>query len=131
MFVILSPFFWQLYCLSFFDLRLVITPLKCLQTFTKPFQITDFCDDRHDYAHNHFGHNIEAPNQHNRLCSHRSTWNVIENTDDFRDGKNPPRDISNLAPTFKVVKAARQKRATLYLVSSYKIFVNHRKYCKL
>jgi hypothetical protein len=60
---ILSPFFWQLYCLSF-DLRLVITPLKCLQTFTKPFQITDFCDDRHDYAHNHFGHNIEAPNQH-------------------------------------------------------------------
>ena len=45
-------------------------------------QIQYFCDD--DGADYPNLHNREAPNKHNRLCGHRSNWEVMRDHKDFR-----------------------------------------------
>ena len=49
-------------------------------------------------------HNREAPNEHNRLCSRKSVWEVMWESNDFRYNNNPPRDIAPPKPVFTVVK---------------------------
>ncbi|XP_052780593.1 calcium-activated chloride channel regulator 1-like [Mya arenaria] len=72
-----------------------------------------FCDDnKADFM---TVHNYEAPSKHNRLCEHRSTWDIVSNTQDFKDGNNPIIGLtdSQLTPTFKVVRASSRKKRTL------------------
>ncbi|XP_060596289.1 calcium-activated chloride channel regulator 1-like isoform X2 [Ruditapes philippinarum] len=78
--------------------------------------IETFCDDNHtDYM---TVHNFEAPSKHNRLCGHRSTWDIITQTDDFRNGRNPPhgRLDAQLEPTFIVMRAPGRKRRAAILI---------------
>lgn len=80
------------------------------------FQIQDFCDD--DHTQGHYSHNVEPPNRHNRLCSHRSTWDVISNTPDFQGNANPPTTLSDsqLAPQFIVFRAPSRRRRRLAVI---------------
>ncbi|KAL5017983.1 hypothetical protein ScPMuIL_003705 [Solemya velum] len=80
--------------------------------------VTDFCDD--DVSDEYKVHNREAPNSHNRLCSHRSTWDVISETDDFRNGTNAPGSLTDAQtnPTFTVVRASRKRRMVVISVPS-------------
>ena len=47
-------------------------------------QVDSFCDDE-DYNSNSV-HNYEAPSRHNRLCSGKSSWAIMRNSPDFRNG---------------------------------------------
>ncbi|XP_060080291.1 calcium-activated chloride channel regulator 3A-1-like, partial [Ylistrum balloti] len=77
-------------------------------------EITGFCDDDADYATKH---NAEPLNRQNRLCSHRSTWDVISNTPDFAGGRNPPTNYTDaqLVPSFTFIKAARKRRSVILM----------------
>jgi len=39
--------------------------------------VVEFCDKN--------THNTEAPNRQNKMCNHKSTWEVIMESDDFRN----------------------------------------------
>ncbi|XP_041373494.1 calcium-activated chloride channel regulator 1-like [Gigantopelta aegis] len=78
--------------------------------------IVNFCDD--DVSDQKKVHNYEAPNRQNRMCGQRSTWAVISESEDFRGGRNPPRDGADTTPTFTLVKAARTRRVALVLDAS-------------
>ena len=66
-----------------------------------------FCDDGLDESTKH---NPEAPNNQNRFCQHRSTWDVITSHDDFKDGRNPAGDLKmDTKPTFRVVRAGSRR----------------------
>ena len=76
--------------------------------------------------------NKDAPNEHNRLCSQRSVWDVILSSDDFNGLK--PTAIQNLQPTFKVVQPKQSNQFVLVIdtsgsmaskVSFQKIFLEH------
>ncbi|KAL3851881.1 hypothetical protein ACJMK2_015580 [Sinanodonta woodiana] len=73
-------------------------------------EITTFCED--DEKNQQTLHNYESPSRHNRLCEHRSTWDIILHTEDFAGGKNQPKDISEseLVPRFRLVKATSRKK---------------------
>ncbi|KAM5148089.1 calcium-activated chloride channel regulator 1-like [Mantella aurantiaca] len=61
--------------------------------------ITEFCD-----SHNH---NIEAENLHNKLCSLRSTWDIIMNSSDIRS--TPQSSITTIpVPTFQLLQYSRR-----------------------
>ena len=79
-------------------------------------KIETFCDD--DHSNYLTQHNYEAPSKHNRLCGHRSTWDIITNTDDFRGGRNPPhgRLDSQIEPTFILMRAPSRKRRAAILI---------------
>ncbi|XP_048776390.2 calcium-activated chloride channel regulator 1-like isoform X1 [Ostrea edulis] len=79
-------------------------------------EIKDFCDD--DHTPGHFSHNVEPPNRHNRLCSHRSTWDVISKTPDFLNNANPPTTLSDqqLTPQFIIFRAPSRRRRRLAVV---------------
>ncbi|XP_071106743.1 calcium-activated chloride channel regulator 1-like [Haliotis cracherodii] len=78
--------------------------------------IVDFCDD--DQSNTAKVHNREAPNKHNRMCGQRSTWAVISETEDFKEGNNRPRDGIDTTPTIKIVKATTKRRVALVLDTS-------------
>ncbi|XP_062621959.1 calcium-activated chloride channel regulator 3A-1-like isoform X2 [Saccostrea cucullata] len=78
-------------------------------------EIQDFCDD--DHTPGHFSHNVEPPNRQNRLCSHRSTWNVISNTADFKSANSPTSlSDSQLTPQFIIFRAPNRRRRRLAVV---------------
>lgn len=79
-------------------------------------ELETFCDD--DHANYMTEHNYEAPSKHNRLCAHRSTWDVITNTDDFQGSSNPPGGLldSQLTPDFIVMRSSSRKRRALIMV---------------
>ncbi|XP_061184026.1 calcium-activated chloride channel regulator 4-like [Saccostrea echinata] len=78
-------------------------------------EIQDFCDD--DHTPGHFSHNVEPPNRHNRLCSHRSTWDVISNTPDFKSANSPTTlSDSQLTPQFIIFRAPHRRRRRLAVV---------------
>ncbi|KAM4641318.1 calcium-activated chloride channel regulator 1-like [Discoglossus pictus] len=57
--------------------------------------VTQFCDAS--------THNVEAPNQQNRVCSFRSTWDVIKDSNDIKS--TPPRTDNNIPePTFSLLR---------------------------
>ncbi|XP_066124836.1 calcium-activated chloride channel regulator 1-like [Saccopteryx bilineata] len=62
--------------------------------------VTEFCTAE--------THNTEAPNLQNKICNHRSTWDVIKGSDDFQNaspmkGKNPPPP-----PTFSLLRTKQR-----------------------
>ena len=61
-------------------------------------------------------HNRDAPNEHNKLCSQRSVWDVVTSTDDFKDLK--PVSISNLEPSFNVVQQKQSSQFVLVIDTS-------------
>ncbi|XP_074656971.1 calcium-activated chloride channel regulator 4-like [Tubulanus polymorphus] len=67
-------------------------------------EIVEFCDN--DPSNPSTLHNVEAPSKQNRLCNHRSSWEVMLTTDDFKRNRNPARhlDERDLVPTFRIVK---------------------------
>ncbi|XP_025089350.1 calcium-activated chloride channel regulator 1-like [Pomacea canaliculata] len=63
-------------------------------------------------------HNYNAPSRHNRLCGHRSTWSVIAGSEDFKNGRNPPREGVDTMPVFTIVQAPGTPRLVLALDTS-------------
>ncbi|XP_069798486.1 calcium-activated chloride channel regulator 1-like [Narcine bancroftii] len=57
--------------------------------------VVEFCDNE--------THNVEAPNMQNRVCNHRSTWDVISKSDDFRNVSSP--HTGSVKPTFTLLQA--------------------------
>ncbi|XP_059839803.1 calcium-activated chloride channel regulator 1-like isoform X2 [Hypanus sabinus] len=56
----------------------------------------EFCTDK--------THNTEAPNMQNRMCDYRSTWDVISQSEDFRNISSPYTGSRNLTFTFLQAK---------------------------
>ena len=57
-----------------------------------------------------FYHNPELPTKQNLYCNGKSTWSVIEDSDDFKDGANPPDNtITNPEPQFVIVGGEEQE----------------------
>ncbi|KAM5159946.1 calcium-activated chloride channel regulator 1-like [Callospermophilus lateralis] len=59
--------------------------------------VTEFCTAK--------THNTEAPNLQNKMCNHKSTWDVIKESDDFQNAS--PMTGTNLPPhpTFSLLKS--------------------------
>ncbi|XP_070557795.1 calcium-activated chloride channel regulator 3A-1-like [Ptychodera flava] len=51
-------------------------------------------------------HNAMAPSQQNIQCSYRSAWDVMLESEDFKNDHNPARQVTDTTPTFRVVKSA-------------------------
>ncbi|MGH0172227.1 UNVERIFIED_CONTAM: hypothetical protein FKN15_062933 [Acipenser sinensis] len=49
-------------------------------------------------------HNAEAPNDQNRKCDYRSTWDVISESEDFKDNSNKPVYLDLPTPTFTLLQ---------------------------
>jgi len=76
--------------------------------------VVHFChDDQSDPANMH---NKDAPNEHNKLCSQRSVWDVVTSTDDFQGLK--PASVGNLEPTFNVVQQKESSQFVLVIDTS-------------
>uniref|UniRef100_A0A6I8PBF7 Calcium-activated chloride channel regulator 1 n=1 Tax=Ornithorhynchus anatinus TaxID=9258 RepID=A0A6I8PBF7_ORNAN len=77
--------------------------------------VTEFCNKEN--------HNAEAPNQQNRMCELRSTWDVIQGSADFNNTKpmtgQPPK------PVFSLLKFVI-RRACLVLDKSGSMGVRHK-----
>ncbi|KAM8791745.1 calcium-activated chloride channel regulator 1-like [Rhynchonycteris naso] len=76
--------------------------------------VTEFCTEK--------THNAEAPNLQNKMCNHRSTWDVIKDSDDFQNasplkGKNlpPPPTFSLLRTKGRVVCLVLDKSGSMTL----------------
>ena len=69
-----------------------------------------FCDDEESSLHKH---NREAPNKHNAICDTQSVWSVISRHVDFAGNNNLPTIISDLKPTFHVVRVLDGARYVL------------------
>nr|XP_039257971.1 calcium-activated chloride channel regulator 3A-1-like [Styela clava] len=71
-------------------------------------EITQFCDAN--------SHNRNAPNDQNRLCDLMSVWDVMENSIDFQENKNPPAgSVESLRPIFTIKMAQESQRFVLVL----------------
>lgn len=63
-------------------------------------------------------HNVAAPNEQNRLCDLRSTWDVILDSQDFSNGSNPENpSITDTTPTFNMVQAVPERYVLVLDVS--------------
>lgn len=76
-------------------------------------QIVEFCNsntkDKHRY------HNFEAPNLQNIKCA-KSAWDVLHDSDDFVDEKNPPMPAgTNTAPAFRILQPPKDRHVVLVL----------------
>ncbi|XP_071510784.1 calcium-activated chloride channel regulator 1-like [Diadema antillarum] len=92
------------------------------QTEPASIMYAQFLESVTDYCHSNPElpgyHNREAPNKHNNLCSSRSAWDVMLETDDFARENNPPfeEDIDT-TPTFRLVQASTRRVALVLDVS--------------
>ncbi|XP_078264021.1 calcium-activated chloride channel regulator 1-like [Rhinoraja longicauda] len=57
--------------------------------------VVEFCDNN--------THNTEAPNMQNQMCNYRSTWEVINESEDFKIVSSP--HTGSVQPTFTLVQA--------------------------
>ncbi|XP_059142678.1 calcium-activated chloride channel regulator 1-like [Physella acuta] len=78
--------------------------------------VVHFCND--NTTDTNRIHNYEAPSRHNRLCGGKSSWSVISENQDFRHGKNPPRDVADTRPTFRVVRLGTGRQLLLAIDTS-------------
>ena len=69
-----------------------------------------FCDDEENSLHKH---NRVAPNKHNAVCDTQSVWSVISRHGDFAGNNNLPANITNLIPSFNVVRVLDGARYVL------------------
>ena len=52
-------------------------------------------------------HDPDLPNKQNLFCNGKSTWEVIMESEDFKDGANQPDNtITNPAPSYTIVGKA-------------------------
>lgn len=85
--------------------------------FFQTFKVVHFCKDSE--------HNAAAPNKHNSMCQRRSTWSVIMESDDFKNGNGVPEDLHELATDFKIVKPTGTRFVVVMDISgSMKEFVS-------
>ncbi|KAK3088700.1 hypothetical protein FSP39_022537 [Pinctada imbricata] len=78
-------------------------------------ETVDFCDDTvTDTKANRYGHNREPHTQQNRLCEHRSCWDVISHTQDFINNINPPTN-SYIDSGVLVFHATSRKRIAFFV----------------
>lgn len=59
--------------------------------------VTEFCDSK--------THNYVAPNRQNLFCGHRSVWEVIRESDDYKATKVCTESVA--LPKFRVMKESR------------------------
>ncbi|KAM6262295.1 calcium-activated chloride channel regulator 1-like [Porphyrio hochstetteri] len=71
---------------------------------------TEFCDKN--------THNIEAPNMQNRICNHKSTWEVIMESDDFRNSAVVNASVPPSETTFMLLQAQDRAVALVLDVST-------------
>jgi len=65
---------------------------------------TNFCDNTEELLHRD-----DLPNRHNFYCPGRSTWEVIMDSPDFKDGANPSNTtIYDTTPEFLIVGSAKE-----------------------
>ncbi|XP_033120352.1 calcium-activated chloride channel regulator 1-like [Anneissia japonica] len=82
-----------------------------------------FIESVYTYCHSDSGdpsgyHNVEAPHKHNIMCSSKSSWDVMLESDDFKKNNNPPIEGEvNTEPIFRIVQA-RERRVVLVLDTS-------------
>ncbi|XP_033120350.1 calcium-activated chloride channel regulator 1-like [Anneissia japonica] len=63
-------------------------------------------------------HDVEAPHKHNILCNYKSSWDVMLESSDFKDGNNPPlASDTDTTPTFRIVQPT-DRRVVLVLDTS-------------
>lgn len=62
------------------------------------FQVVEFCTEKN--------HNKEAPNAQNQRCNLRSTWEVIQGSEDFRQSK--PMTTQPPTPTFSLLQITQR-----------------------
>ncbi|NXI89536.1 CLCA1 regulator, partial [Psophia crepitans] len=93
--------------------------------------VVEFCDKN--------THNSEAPNMHNKICDHKSTWEVIMESDDFRNlavvnASVPPSETSfrllqtrdtTVALVLDVSGSMSMKNRIRHLHSAAEIFLLH------
>lgn len=75
--------------------------------YTSLPEIADFCDN--NTADGSTFHNIEAPNKLNRICGSRSSWEIMREHPDFKDGANPPRIVIDREPTFHITRVLSRR----------------------
>lgn len=90
--------------------------------YTSVDEIIDFCDDNVESSEIH---NTEAPDKHNRLCNSRSNWEIMREHPDFKDGKNPPQNISDVTPTI-ILARMKPIRVVMVLDTSGSMSTNDR-----
>ncbi|XP_033120336.1 calcium-activated chloride channel regulator 1-like [Anneissia japonica] len=63
-------------------------------------------------------HDVEAPHKHNTLCNYKSSWDVMLESADFKNGNNPPlQGDVDTTPTFRIVQPT-DRRVVLVLDTS-------------
>lgn len=62
------------------------------------FQVVEFCTEKN--------HNKEAPNAQNQRCNLRSTWEVIQGSEDFQ--KSTPMTTQPPTPTFSLLQIGQR-----------------------
>ncbi|XP_053777202.1 calcium-activated chloride channel regulator 1-like [Desmodus rotundus] len=62
--------------------------------------VTEFCTEE--------THNTEAPNLQNKMCDHRSTWDVIKDSEDFRNASPMKGANSPARPTFSLLRSKQR-----------------------
>ena len=75
---------------------------------------------------NHYGestdgmyyHDSNKPTKQNILCGGQPAWQVIQNSEDFRNGTNPPMDEDPDQTKFHVLRPQKAKFAIVIDVSS-------------
>lgn len=85
--------------------------------------VVEFCDDSDNATVKHYR---KAKNDQNYICNMKSSWEVMRETDDFYNDRNPPRDIVDIRPTIKVVRRKTVCSTVLVLDTSNSMALNHR-----
>ncbi|XP_033120351.1 calcium-activated chloride channel regulator 1-like [Anneissia japonica] len=93
------------------------------QAATASIMYGQFIDSVYTYCHSDSSdplgyHNVEAPHKHNIMCSSKSSWDVMLESDDFKNNNNPPIEGEvDTKPIFRIIQA-RERRVVLVLDSS-------------
>ena len=77
--------------------------------------VTDFCDD---ISEDNIHHD-QIPTKQNLYCNGKSTWTVITENEDFNGGANPPVDITDTTPVFRLVKPEQSAKYVVVIDISY------------
>ncbi|XP_062469078.1 calcium-activated chloride channel regulator 4 [Pezoporus occidentalis] len=88
----------QLYekgCVFIPDIRQNISCSIMYMQYARP--VVEFCDQN--------THNSEAPNMQNKICNHKSTWEVIMESDDFRNSTALNTSAPSSETTFRLLQA--------------------------
>ncbi|KFV58284.1 Epithelial chloride channel protein, partial [Gavia stellata] len=108
----------QLYekgCLFIPDIRQNIS--CCVMSLQYLTSVVEFCDKN--------THNSEAPNMQNKICNHKSTWEVIMESDDFRNSAVLNASAPPSETTFRLLQT-QDRAVTLVLDVSWSMSMHNR-----